>query len=95
MNNQNHCNKTVRDGQNHRKKTEKELNSEKLEKTLEEIRRNVTGKNKLQKTKLFISLMAKTIQKKPVLDSKGRPIYGSDKSTVNKPNKKKEGKTNA
>lgn len=95
MNNQNHCNKTVRDGQNHRKKSEKELNNEKLEKLLEGIRRNVAGKNKLQKTKSFNSLMAKTVQKKPVLDSKGKPIYGSDKSTVNKPNKKKEVKANA
>lgn len=94
MNNQNHRNETVRDGQNHRKKSEKELNNEKLEKMLEGIRRNVAGKNKLQKTKSFNRLICKTVQKKPVLDSKGRPIYGSDKSTVNKPNKKKEGKTN-
>lgn len=94
MNNQNHSNKIARDGQNHRKKSEKELNNEKLEKMLEGIRRTVAGKNKLQKTKSFNRLIAKTVQKKPVLDSKGRPIYGSDKSSVNKPNKKKEEKTN-
>lgn len=94
MNNQNHRNDTVRDGQNHRKKSEKELNNEKLEKMLDGIRKNVAGKNKLQKTKSFNRLIAKTVQKKPVLDIKGRPIYGSDKSTVNKPNKKKEVKTN-
>lgn len=94
MNNQNHRNDMVRDGQKNRKKSEKELGTERLEKILAGIRRTVAGKNKLQKTKSFNRLIAKTVQKKPVLDSKGRPIYGSDKSSVNKPNKKKEEKTN-
>lgn len=92
MSNQNHRNDAVRDGQNYRKKSEKELNNERLEKILDGIRKNVANRDRLQKIKTFNRLIAKTVQKKAMLDSKGRTIYGSDKSTVNKPNKEERGK---
>ena len=94
MSNENQNSQSQDKGNDYRKpnlkKQEKELKEKRLENLLGGIRKNVAKKDPLQRMKTFKRAMTKAVLVKPSLDSKGKLIYGSDKSQNNKSSKKKK-----